>query len=77
MKEETKKVLKKLGIVLVVVIPAIAALIPILSFCGIHELNDLLLPKPPKFDFQYEGLLEPNAPIYEVTEQLRGPTNLC
>jgi hypothetical protein len=33
-------------------------------------VNDWLPPEPPKFDFQYEGLLEPNAPIYEVTEQL-------
>jgi hypothetical protein len=70
MKEETKKVLIKLGGVLVTVIVLIPAVIAILSFFSIHELNDLLPPKPPKFDFQYEGLLEPNAPIYEVTEQL-------
>ena len=70
MKEENKKRLKEVILVGAALVAIITAPIIILPFFGIHELNDLQPQKLPKFDFQYEGLLEPNAPIYEVTEQL-------
>ena len=70
MKEENKKRLKEGILVGAALVAIMTAPIFILPFFGIHECSDLQQPKPPKFDFQYESLLEPNAPIYEVTEQL-------
>ena len=70
MKKGAKKKIKKKIIEGIVILIGVTGFIAaLLTISGI-DVNDWRPPEPPKFDFQYEGLLEPNAAIYEVTEQL-------